>query len=234
MFRTSLISISSTMTGALFIAISAPAQAQFVNPGFETGNFTGWETIGNTSIQTAAFGTPTLEGDFHALATTGLSSVSTSNLETFFNLNSGSLNGLGNGTPTEGSGIKQTVSGTAGQTVTFGVNFLTNEQTPTSFNDFSFFSVFDDNVNDLSEIADTQSSFVSSNTIFSEETGYMMQSYTFPADGIYTLGFGVVDVNDGMVDSAILVDTIPEPLTILGTFVVAGLLPRFKKARKVN
>ena len=31
-------------------------KADFINGGFETGDFTGWSTIGNVTIQTAAYG----------------------------------------------------------------------------------------------------------------------------------------------------------------------------------
>jgi hypothetical protein len=134
-------------------------------------------------------------------------SVSDADIESFLGLSSGTLDGLGNGNATEGSAIKQTFSGTAGQTLTFDWNFLTNETTPASFNDFAFISLFPGG---NSTLADTNSRFplLGNNVSFNSETGFNTFSFSLPDDGDYTLGLGVVDVNDTIVDSALLVDNV--------------------------
>ncbi|VEP17863.1 Peptidase domain protein (modular protein) [Hyella patelloides LEGE 07179] len=181
------------------------------NGDFETGTFAEWRTIGDTSIETEDFGTGPSEGAFQALLTNGAGdsggSVVDSDLEEFLNLAPGVLDGFGNGDVTEGSAIKQTFTANAGDILTFDWNFLTNEATPgDTFNDFAFFSI-----NPLTiELADT-TSFLFLETLapdFSEETGYQTNSIAISESGTYTLSFGIVDVGDDAVDSALLVDNI--------------------------
>lgn len=130
-------------------------------------------------------------------------------LEGFLGLTPGTLDGLGNGDATEGSAIKQTFSGTAGQIVTLDWNFLTNESTPAGlYNDFAFISVFP--LGGTSTLADTNSSsfLQGSNTRFNNETGFNTFSYQLPANGTYTVGLGVVDVSDRILNSGLLVDNV--------------------------
>jgi len=180
-----------------------------INGNFETGNFSSWRTIGDNRIETAALGTGPIEGTFQALLTTGASAsggaVEQVDLEEFINLPSGLLDNLGNGDVTEGSAIKQTFTANAGDILTFNWNFLTNEGTGSFFNDFAFFSV-----NPFSlELADTNSPFFTSSSAgFNQETGFQTISIGIAQTGTYTLAFGVVDVGDTVVDSALIVDNV--------------------------
>lgn len=81
----SLISLSS-----LFGA--SPSYAAIVNGGFETGNFRGWQTIGDRRIVGSEFGSGPIEGNFQALLTTGSGSVSVEELEDFLVLPRGTAN----------------------------------------------------------------------------------------------------------------------------------------------
>ena len=182
------------------------------NGGFETGTFSNWRTIGDTSVETADFGIAPSEGTFQALLTTGANdsggSVVDSDLENFLELSSGVLDNLGNGNATEGSGIKQTFTAEAGDILTFDWNFLTNEGEQSFFNDFAFFSISPFTL----ELADTGASLFET---FAEgfddsvlETGYQSVSVAISEAGTYTLNFGVVDVEDDAVDSGLLVDNI--------------------------
>ncbi len=173
------------------------------NKSFETGNFNSWQTKGNTSIQTAAYGATPTDGTYDALITNGVGAVSDTALETFAGLTAGSLDGLGNGNATEGSVLTQTISVPAGAKLSFDWNFLTNEGTPSSYNDFAFFSVGSGTSNTL---ANTNNSFVTSPTIFNEETGFGTFSHIFTTAGTYKVAVGVVDVKDSMVDSGLVVD----------------------------
>ena len=132
-------------------------------------------------------------------------------IEAFLGLSSGDLAGLGNGTPTTGSAMKTTFE-VAFQTdnfvdnvLSFKFNFLTNEDTPeATFNDFAFYTI-----NPLIELADTYFSFSPSSTFFNEETGFLTGTYPGMEPGItYTLGFGVVNVQDTAVASGLLVDNV--------------------------
>lgn len=135
--------------------------------------------------------------------------VSDAAIENFLGQPSGTIDGLGNGNATEGSAIKQTFSASAGQTVTLNWNFLTNEATPDAFfNDFAFVSVRP--LGGTSTLANTNSSFsaIGGSTGLNQQTGYNTFSYEIPTTGTYTLGLGVVDVEDRIVRSGLLVDNV--------------------------
>jgi Ca2+-binding RTX toxin-like protein len=183
------------------------------NSGFETGNFTDWATIGDASIQTAEFGTNPTEGDFQALVTSGVGSVSDAELENSLGLAPGSLDKLGKGNATEGSALQFVpITVKAGDILIFDWNFLTLEETPSFYNDFSFASI-----TSLSKLGDTKSNFVLSNTPFLSETGYQTFSYQFASSGTYQLNLGVVDVGDTVVDSGLLIDNLQVVTPIKGT-----------------
>ncbi len=187
----------------------ADADGDLQNGSFETGTFSSWRTIGDTSIETEEFGVTPTDGSFQALITNGFSdsggSVVDSDLEQFLGITPGLLDNLGNGDVTEGSAIKQTFTANAGDILTFDYNFLTNEQTPeATFNDFAFFTLTPFTL----ELADTNEPiFVETlATGFNEETGYQTATIGISESGTFTLGVGVVDVGDDIVDSAIVVD----------------------------
>jgi hypothetical protein len=208
------------------------ASADVTNGGFETGDFTGWSTIGVASIETAAYGAGPTEGSYQALVISEDGSlVSDSTIETFLGLAAGTLDGLIDDDATAGSAIKQTITASAGDMLTFDWNFLTDEMVGT-VPDFTFVSI----VSGTSEIlADVGSStFVSSATTFSNETGFTMFTYTFPTSGTFTLGFGVMHAWDNEVDSGLLLDNvtiIPEPTTIC--LLGLGALSLLRRKRSV-
>ncbi len=116
------------------------ASAVTINGGFETSDFTGYDTIGDTSVQTSDFGSGPTEGTYQGFLSNA-SGVPASDLETFLGVSPGSLNGLGNGTATTGSAIRQTFAANAGDVLTFNYNFLTGEDANATLNDFSFFTI---------------------------------------------------------------------------------------------
>ena len=180
------------------------------NGGFESGNFTEWGTIGDTSIQTFEFGVFPTQGDFQALLTSDVDSVSDSDLEGFLGLNPGDIDAINNQDATQGSALQRTVTVEAGDVLSVDTNFLTNEATPTFFNDFSFISIGLLPTKSLSDepLADTNSFFVLSPTQFNEETDYDNFTFEFSEAGTYSIGLGVVDAEDSIVDSALLVDNL--------------------------
>jgi hypothetical protein len=188
-----------------------------INGGFETNDFTGWTTLGSTSIETAAFGSSPTEGTFEALLSTANITFADSILEAFLGLEAGSLNNLGNGISAQGSAIRQTFMAEAGDILTFDWNFLTNEVLIPPFNDFSFVSI-----SSLSELADITfpSTIISPTTQFFQETDFQTFSFTIPTTGTYTLGLGVTDTIDNSIDSGLLIDnvklhSVPEPTSVL-------------------
>ena len=192
-------------------ADSASDNSAIDNGSFETGDFRDWNTIGDTSIETDDLGIFPSDGEHQALITNGFSdaggSVSDSDLEEFLDLASGSLDGLVGGNATEGSVIKQEFTVEAGDIVSFDWNFLTNEATPSfTFNDTAFLSVSGFTF----ELADTEATFVDASGVdrFNEQTGTQTLTFSIAAAGTYTIGFGVVDVTDEIVDSGLIIDNV--------------------------
>lgn len=216
-----------------------------LNGGFETGNFSGWTTIGETSIETKTFGSNPTEGNYQAFLSTGNKTFSGSIIEEFLGLEAGSLDNLGksleppfpfpDGQATQGSAIQQIFTGKAGDVLTFDWNFLSNEELFPSVNDFAFVSI-----DSLSKLADVLSpTVISSTTDFFKETGFNTFSFKIPTTGIYSLGIGVTDWRDSGTDSGLLIDnvkivSVPESnygLSLLG-FGVLGLILRLKSKQQ--
>lgn len=203
------------------VCVSSPSCAQVINGSFETGTFAGFNRIGVTTIETAAFGSGPTQGNFQALITNVEGSVTTPDLEAFLGLTPGSLQNT-NG----GSAISQTFTTNTASVLTFDFNFLTNETAPPVFDDFSFFSLN----NSVTTLAGRASATSPSNTntpIFEAESGFQTRSLLIPSAGTFNLGFGVVDVTDGIVDSGLLVENvqlqaIPEPSSIFGLLTFAA------------
>ncbi|MBE9213346.1 hypothetical protein IQ247_11805 [Plectonema cf. radiosum LEGE 06105] len=189
----------------------------FINNGsfegnsFEGGTFQNWRTIGDTSIETQEIGIEPTDGEFQALITNGFSdaggSVEESDLSQFLNLPSASLDALLDGNATEGSGIKQTFTAQAGDILEFDYSLLTNEATPSAtFNDSAFFTLG----NFALELGDTFDPTFSDKSVqgFSEATDSKTIKVAISQAGTYDLGFGIVDLTDSIVDSAILLDDV--------------------------
>jgi len=183
---------------------------------FETG-FTGWETTGVASIEQAGFGSGPTEGLNQALITTGDGAQDAETIETQLGLGlaPGSLTALGNGTATEGAVIMGSFTLEAGDVLSFDFNFLTNEiPAPDEINDFAFVALTgpDGELVFLAELADTQDPLVASDTSFVDETGFAtfvssdVAPITVPGDFLLTIG--VMDVDDDVFDSGLLVDNV--------------------------
>ncbi|WP_340119433.1 type I secretion C-terminal target domain-containing protein [Pelagibius sp. 7325] len=154
--------------------------------------------------QLSGGGSPSLTAAV-SLAAVG-DSVSASALDTFLGVAPGTLSGLG---ATEGSAMKFSIDGGEGDPVSFDWNFVTNEQTPTVFNDSAYLFVLEGgSVVHMQLLADTNATFFGSPSVFSEETGYTTISGNLPGDGIYTFAVVVFDRIDSSFDSGLLIDNL--------------------------
>jgi hypothetical protein len=145
-----------------------------------------------------------------------------SDIETFLGLVVGTLDGLITEDVIAGSAIKQTITVSDGDVLTFDWNFLTNEvgegdeeDEGDDVQDFAFVSLSSGYTDILADVL--FSIFMPSSTTFNDETGFAAFSYTFTTGGTFTLGFGVMHADDNEVDSGLLLDNvtiIPEPATI--------------------
>jgi hypothetical protein len=225
--RSTLTASVVSLIGFSSLLGAAPSLAAITNGGFETGDFSGWETIGNTKIETSAYGSGPTEGDKQALTLTANPAVAASVVESFLGLTPGSLNGIANKDVKNGSAIKQKFTAIAGQKLTFDWNFLTDEgrtgQAGVDYRDFGFVTL-----GMVSELADTKfATFSLSNTDFRAETGFNTFSYIIQTTGEYLLGVGVANANDTKVQSGLLVDnvklaSVPEPGSMLGVLAVGA------------
>ena len=188
------------------------------NGGFEAfPDFAGYQTIGNNSIRGGNFYVPVPEGEVQGVLsnaagpTGGAAPVSAAAIETFLGLSAGLLGTVGAAPAVEGSAIKQTFSGNAGDVVSFQYNLLTVEPTDGP-QDFAFVTLLAGppshaTVARLARVSETrQIGSQNFSSGFTRETGYRTHTFTLPQDGTYTLGFGVVDVDDATGNSALLLD----------------------------
>ncbi|GJD19068.1 hypothetical protein RIVM261_040240 [Rivularia sp. IAM M-261] len=221
-----LSTLALAIAGSLLIATEKVHALNLTNSSFETGDFSGWTNLGQTTVEDSGFGVAPTNGNYQAvLETLSLDTGASANqLESFLELTSGSLTSLG---AIEGSAIKQTITVNAGDSFSFDWNFLSDDFQNSDYNDFAFFSL-----TNVTELANTFSPTVFSFSRLSNQTEYQKYTYNFQVAGTYTLGFGVADVGDDTVNSALLVDnlklyhipqTIPEPASISGICIAIGL-----------
>lgn len=224
-----LVKINATFISQilLIVCLSAPvpALAEFVNGGFESGDLSGWSSIGKVTAETSgSIGVIPPEGRYQAFiesANPGDFGVPASELENFLSLPQGTLDGLSNGPVIQGSGLQQVFTAQAGDTLSFSWNFLTDAPEP-DFNDFAFVVLREIDISQ--KLSDSLDNLVLSNSsIFSLETGYRKFSYSIQSTGSYAISIGVLDVGDEFATSGLLVDnfritSVPEPfgMTSLG------------------
>jgi len=206
--------INYTVLVRVFPPVDCPDA--IANGDFETGVLGPWTNLGRTGVITAeASATVPPSGGYQGFADTGFVYASSGllqapvgTLESSLGLGAGTLSALTVGGPvTHGSALAQTLSVGAGDVLQFHWNFQTNELTPAGLsNDFAFFTVAS---NGAVLLADTFfPSFVDSASPYSDETGYQAYSYTFPAAGTFTVGWGVADRQTTSGDSALLIDCV--------------------------
>lgn len=245
----------TTTAAFLAAAVLAPAVAlgsgvgtNIVDNGdFETGALSPWEGLPDnlTGVRPndGTVATVNPDGDdFFGYMENGAplpvgpaAGAPTSDIEEFLHLDPGTLDTLASvdgDTTVEGAAIRQEVNAKAGQVLSFDWNFLTNELSPElegdPQNDFSFVSLAPKS--GTTELADTQSPLFLldlASPEFAAETGWSQYSHVFSQSGEFVLGFGVMDVNDEFVDSALGVDNVsivPSPAGAATGLIVFGLL----------
>lgn len=145
-------------------------------------------------------------------------------LEDFLGINARQLD-IG-GFAYEGSAIKTTISVSRGDKLTFQGQFFTNETAAAigPFNDYAFL-LAEGKVMNLTDVTEA----IITSSFFASETAEKTYSYNFTTGGIYTLAFGVIDLTDYPLTSALRignVSLIPTniPETIPESSPVGGLI----------
>ena len=215
--------IATTM-GLLF---AGNAMAAVTNGGFAGNSLTGWSTLGDvTTASGGAFLTtasladddfPEDDATFNASGTSAYD-VASGGFEAFAGLNAGDLD-----SPDfayEGSLLKQTFTVNAGDTLSFNWNMFTNEGAAGA--DYAFVAIN----GTLTTLANASNASLAS-VPYSFSTGASVFSQTFASASSVTLAFGVVDLGDYGVTSALWLDNValtaavPEPETY--AMLLAGL-----------
>jgi hypothetical protein len=218
---------AGVIVAACILMNSARLEAQVVNGGFES-LMAGWSISGQAGPRDATFGVTPTHGTYAGyLENTGNGTVLAGDMETALHLPTGTVTNFVLGTPTRGTVIWQNVAASAGQTLTFDWNFMSDELNEDPiYNDFAFFSVVGptSGVADASLIASRNSSTFTLGGApagFDGLTGWNTQTYTFTATDTFRIGFGVMNVTDGGHNSAMMLDgiSVPEP----GCAAVLGL-----------
>lgn len=210
--------------------LSFPAAAAIINGGFETGNFTGFTTtVGNTFVESAAFGVTPPGGSFQALLVAPDTDFGPNyNLDNFLGLPADTIETvLPSGGP--GAGLQVSFNALAGQTLSFTWDFITCCDEGGAPYDGAFVSITGAGtlLQALATTSDATTAFgpvtkmINNLNSFSLRTGYSTFQYIIPVDGVYTLGLGVLNGGpERSTESALLVDDIsltgvPEPSSLL-------------------
>jgi hypothetical protein len=207
---------------ALVCALATPlcSYADVINGGFETGDLTGWTLVGLGQATGSGIGVTPPDGSYQAdIETTGNLTAYAPAIVASLGVTESAIEGLGAGTPVNGTAISQDVTVSAGDTLSFDWNFATDELTePSMFNDFGYFTISGSAYLLASRNSSTYNT-VSPPAGYEGQTGWATQSYTFASAGTYTIGFGVFNVGDSGYDSALLLDAVmiptPEPPSIV-------------------
>ena len=223
------------------LAMLFAGNAMAVTNGSFSNGLNGWSALGDVNLQAGAIlittasldfedDFPETAGAFNASGTAAAEVGTVGGVENFIGVPFGALDNNEN-FAFEGSVLKQTFNVNAGDTLQFNWNFFTNETSTGA--DYAFVSI-----NGVLTTLARPLDAVSSSLPYAHTTGFQTFSQTFNSASSVTLAFGVVDVNDYNVTSALWFDNVavsvaavPEPETY--AMVLAGLgLMGFVSRRK--
>lgn len=181
------------------------------NGGFETGNLTGWSSIGtvaaspSTTVTTydSTVWTVNAAGTYMGQMYSSGETVAT--IETTLGLATGTLNALNTnpsgGSLTNGSALYQSFTGQTGDTLSFWWNYVATDYIP--FNDPAFaLLIGPPTVIDV--LASIHGLGVAVGT--SGNSGWLSHTFTLTQDGTYTLAFVTTNDKDTILNSVLHID----------------------------
>jgi hypothetical protein len=211
MLRLTSTTIAANLMGFAALTLAIPAQAGTINGSFETGDLTGWNSLGSVSVVGSFEGVNPTDGSYQALLQTPQAENYTE-LEAFLGLTPGNLDTVGFGEVFGGSAVQQSFIAAPGDILTLNWALLSQDTNQ----DFAFVVVL--NLNGL---------VVPLSDAPSAPTFGTFSTVLLP--GAQTLSIGVVNVVDGEVQTKLLVDqvavtSVPVPTpALLPGFLTLGL-----------
>jgi len=245
----------SAPTGALLVAAimastAGLAYGQVLNGDFSTGggSLTSWTPAGDVAAVPTLFG---IAAPAPATTAAGLTTIgfnvppfttlsgtkaimAPATIDSSLGLAAGTVAGTVQGGVSDASGLSQTFSANAGDTINFKWDFLTGEDNSGFGKDFAFYTLHQGTgSSSLSVLASDTSSLngPSGTSGFQRTSGWTTKSITVPSSGTWTLGFGVADgaFNPGT-DSAlgiasVSITPVPEPWawSLMSALALGGL-----------
>lgn len=216
-------------------SVAGVTRGAVVNGDFELGTLSGWTVMGAGSVQTAALGITPPAGTYQGfIETTGNYTALAPAVVASLGVPGSAIIGLGAGTPTNGTGISQSITVSAGDVLTYDWNFISDELNETAtYNDFAFLTIS----GSAYLLASRNSSvwdWSSPPAGFDGQTNWATGTYTFASAGTYTIGFGVLNVGDSGHNSALLLDSVgiavPEP-GLAPVLSLAGMAMLYRRRR---
>jgi hypothetical protein len=218
------------ITIATVLAMLFAGNAMAVTNGSFNSGLNGWSALGDVNLQAGAIlmttasvyfedDFPESAGAFNASGNAAAEVAVVGGVEDFIGIPLGALDSNDN-FAFEGSVLKQTFNVNAGDTLTFNWNFFTNESSTGA--DYAFVSI-----NGALTTLATPLDATNSSLPYAYTTGFQTFNQTFNTASSVTLAFGVVDVNDYNVTSALWFDNVavvPEPETYAMLLAGLGLL----------
>ena len=238
--------ICSRLTLSLALA-SCLASASFINGGFETGDLTGWNSLGvveaSVALEYPETGTVTPDtGDYSARLVS--QSIDVATIAAQMSIDVATLQASNDDVEaTVGSLIWQSAFATAGDVLQFRWNFVETDYLP--FDDWAFYGIqYESNATELTKFASLGSVGPESGSTIN---GWTTLTVTIPETGNYTFYFGVVNALDTGLSSELWIDgayagdsppapvdgnEVPEPATFaLLIPAIAAIVIRSRRAK---
>ena len=212
MKRLSSLKIAGILTASLAASSTFAAPIVFNNPGFETGNLSGWSSIGavtatpSTTVTTFDNTLWTINASGGYMAQLQSSGASVATIESTLGVASGTLNALNTnpngGNLTNGSALYQGFSANAGDTLSFAWNYVATDYVP--FNDPSFALLIgpSQSVTVLASIHGLGTQVGTSGN-----SGWLNYNATINTAGNYTLAFVTTNDKDQILNSFLHIDS---------------------------
>ncbi len=194
---------------ALCCNLSYATEISLINQGFETGDLTGWDSIGlvqavgETSVTTSNGTTYQISPHQTTMAFLDSTGTSVSEIESFFGLSNGRLSSEASAQLTNGSGISQSFVAAAGDSIDMSWNYVARDYIPYTDPSFAIL-IAPDGSAQVEVLASTTgpglvtgSDGISGVFTFAEE---------LTQTGEYTIGFAVTNSLDTVLNAALFLD----------------------------